>query len=206
MELNRLDWKKRRSECLFNCALKKRLSRKVVYRVVERIKRSGWGRDPSLCPFMSAVFSLLLQFYLNEQVAERRILLASQHRIRLMRRKCPGSGRKNHDLLNWPESILEEKIGLYNMQKSLTGWKYHFTFYLPPRKEKNRQEGKGEAGSDSATEPTDWGRRSLRPSTWQLLKLWLEMEESMNFEKIESLIPIRKPNYQNDYRPTFMML
>lgn len=31
--------------------------------------------------FMSAVFSLLLQFYLNRQVAERRILLASQHRI-----------------------------------------------------------------------------------------------------------------------------
>ena len=53
------------------------LEREVVYRVVEKDKKKKQIEAGILlyALFMSAVFSLLLQFYLNRQVAERQILL-----------------------------------------------------------------------------------------------------------------------------------
>ena len=114
--------------------------------------------------FISAVFSLLLQFYLNRQVAERRILLASQHRIQAYAQAQLaidnlGSGRKNHNLLNWP-SRFGRKIRLCQRNESLTRWgklPFHL-FSTSSGKEKNRQKGKGEAGSRFGYRPLDHNR------------------------------------------------
>lgn len=94
--------------------------------------------------FMSAVFSLLLQFYLNRQVAERRLLLASQRRIQAY-------AQAQLAIDTWDR---EEKSGFANVTSHLQdGGSYHFTFALPPReKKKTDKKEKEKQAPDSATD------------------------------------------------------
>ena len=108
--------------------------------------------------FMSAGFSLLLQFYLNRQVAERRILLASQHRI-----QAYAQAQLAVDTWNRKEKAmtfstgrvdLEEKAGFAEVSSHLQdGTTYHFTFALPPsEKKKTDKKKKQKQAPDSATD------------------------------------------------------
>lgn len=92
--------------------------------------------------FMSAVFSLLLQFYLNRQVAERQILLASQKRIQAYAQAQLAldtwDRKENTMTFSTGRVDLEEKSGFANVSSHLQdGGSYHFTFALPPREKKN---------------------------------------------------------------------
>ena len=111
--------------------------------------------------FMSAVFSLLLQFYLNRQVAERRILLASQHRIQAYAQAQLAIDTWDREEKTMTFSTgrvdLEEKSGFANVTSHLQdGGSYQFHLCSTSSgKEKNRQEGKGEAGSRFSHTPPD---------------------------------------------------
>ena len=107
--------------------------------------------------FMSAVFSLLLQFYLNRQVAERRLLLASQHRIQAYTQAqlaVDTWDRKEKAVTFSTGRVdLEEKSGFANVTSHLQdGGSYHFTFALPPsEKKKTDKKEKEKRAPDSAT-------------------------------------------------------
>ena len=107
--------------------------------------------------FMSAVFSLLLQFYLNRQVAERRLLLASQHRIQAYTQAqlaVDTWNRKEKAMTFSTGRVdLEEKAGFAEVSSHLQdGTIYHFTFALPPsEKKKTDKKEKEKRAPDSAT-------------------------------------------------------
>lgn len=106
--------------------------------------------------FMSAVFSLLLQFYLNRQVAERQLLLASQHRIQAYAQAQLAIDTWDREEKTMTFSTgrvdLEEKSGFANVTSHLQdGGSYHFTFALPPR-EKKKTDKKEKQPLDSATD------------------------------------------------------
>ena len=95
--------------------------------------------------FMSAIFSLLLQFYLNRQVAERRILLASQHRI-----QAYAQAQLAIDTWDREEKNMTFSTGRVDLED---GGSYHFTFALPPReKKKTDKKEKEKQAPDSATD------------------------------------------------------
>ena len=108
--------------------------------------------------FMSAVFSLLLQFYLNRQVAERQILLASQKRIQAYAQAqlaVDTWDRKEKAMTFSTGRVdLEEKSGFANVSSHLQdGTTYHFTFALSPsEKKKNDKKKKEKQAPDSATD------------------------------------------------------
>ena len=59
------------------------LEREYVYHVVPKMQNEKVKAGVLLYALlMAAIFSLLLQFYLHRQVAERRILKTSQERLR----------------------------------------------------------------------------------------------------------------------------
>ena len=89
---------------------------------------------------MAAIFSLLLQFYLHRQVAERRILKTSQERLRayalvqlaLEKRK---SDEKTSDIhLKSGVVQLQQDTGFLHAQTEINGESY--AFVLPVREEK----------------------------------------------------------------------
>ena len=108
--------------------------------------------------FMSAVFSLLLQFYLNRQVAEKQILLASQKRIQAYAQAqlaVDTWDRKEKAVTFSTGRVdLEEKSGFANVSSHLQdGTTYHFTFALSPsEKKKNDKKKKEKQAPDSATD------------------------------------------------------
>lgn len=108
--------------------------------------------------FMSAVFSLLLQFYLNRQVAERQILLASQKRIQAYAQAQLALDTWDREEKTMTFSTgrvdLEEKSGFAEVSSHLQdGTTYHFTFALPPReKKKTDKKEKQKKAPDSATD------------------------------------------------------
>ena len=108
--------------------------------------------------FMSAVFSLLLQFYLNRQVAEKQILLASQKRIQAYAQAqlaVDTWDRKEKTMTFSTGRIdLEEKAGFAEVSSHLQdGTTYHFTFALSPsEKKKTDKKKKGKQAPDSATD------------------------------------------------------
>ena len=108
--------------------------------------------------FMSAVFSLLLQFYLNRQVAERQILLASQKRIQAYAQAQLAVDTWDREEKTMTFSTgrvdLEEKSGFAEVSSHLQdGTTYHFTFALPPReKKKTDKKEKQKKAPDSATD------------------------------------------------------
>ena len=116
---------------------------------------------------MAAIFSLLLQFYLHRQVAERRILKTSQDRLRayalvqlaLEKRKSDEKTSEIH--LKSGTVQLKKDTGFLHAQAEMDGESY--AFVLPVReekeskksqKEKKTQKDKEKAGSETPSEET----------------------------------------------------
>ena len=116
---------------------------------------------------MAAIFSLLLQFYLHRQVAERRILKTSQERLRayalvqlaLEKRKSDEKTSEIH--LKSGTVQLKKDTGFLHAQAEMDGESY--AFVLPVReekeskksqKEKKTQKDKEKAGSETPSEET----------------------------------------------------
>lgn len=116
---------------------------------------------------MAAIFSLLLQFYLHRQVAERRILKTSQDRLRayalvqlaLEKRKSDEKTSEIH--LKSGVVQLQQDTGFLHAQAKMNGESYEFV--LPVReekenkksqKEKKTQKDKEKAGSEKPSEET----------------------------------------------------
>ena len=116
---------------------------------------------------MAAIFSLLLQFYLHRQVAERRILKTSQDRLRayalvqmaLEKRKSDEKTSEIH--LKSGTVQLKKDIGFLHAQAEMDGESYEFV--LPVReekeskksqKEKKTRKDKAKAGSETPSEET----------------------------------------------------
>ncbi len=97
---------------------------------------------------MAAVFSLLLQFYLHRQVAERRILKTSQDRLRayalvqlaLEKRKSDEKTSEIH--LKSGTVQLKKDSGFLHAQAEMNGESYEFV--LPVREEKESKKAKKE--------------------------------------------------------------
>ena len=97
---------------------------------------------------MAAVFSLLLQFYLHRQVAERRILKTSQDRLRayalvqlaLEKRKSDEKTSEIH--LKSGVVQLQQDTGFLHAQAKMNGESYEFV--LPVREEKESKKAKKE--------------------------------------------------------------
>ena len=89
---------------------------------------------------MAAIFSLLLQFYLHRQVAERRILKTSQERLRayalvqlaLEKRKSDEKTSEIH--LKSGTVQLKKDTGFLHAQAKMDGESYEFV--LPVRKKR----------------------------------------------------------------------
>ena len=116
---------------------------------------------------MAAIFSLLLQFYLHRQVAERRILKTSQDRLRayalvqlaLEKRKSDEKTSEIH--LKSGTVQLKKDPGFLHAQAKMDGESYEFV--LPVReekeskksqKEKKTRKDKAKAGSETPSEET----------------------------------------------------
>ena len=117
---------------------------------------------------MAAIFSLLLQFYLHRQVAERRILKTSQERLRayalvqlaLEKRKSDEKTSEIH--LKSGTVQLRQDTGFLHAQAEMDGESY--AFVLPVREEKESsksqkekkktQKDKEKAGSETPSEET----------------------------------------------------
>ena len=116
---------------------------------------------------MAAIFSLLLQFYLHRQVAERRILKTSQERLRayalvqlaLEKRKSDEKTSEIH--LKSGTVQLKKDTGFLHAQTEMDGESYEFV--LPVReekeskksqKEKKTQKDKEKAETETPSEET----------------------------------------------------
>ena len=116
---------------------------------------------------MAAVFSLLLQFYLHRQVAEKRILKTSQDRLRayalvqlaLEKRKSDEKTSEIH--LKSGVVQLQQDTGFLHAQAKMNGESYEFV--LPVReekeskksqKEKKTQKDKEKAETETPSEET----------------------------------------------------
>lgn len=110
---------------------------------------------------MAAIFSLLLQFYLHRQVAERRILKMSQDRLRayalvqlaLEKRKSDEKTSEIH--LKSGVVQLQQDTDFLHAQAKMDGESYEFV--LPVREEKERkktQKDKEQTGSEKPSEET----------------------------------------------------
>ena len=97
---------------------------------------------------MAAIFSLLLQFYLHRQVAERRILKTSQDRLRayalvqlaLEKRKSDEKTSEIH--LKSGTVQLKKDTGFLHAQAEMDGESYEFV--LPVREEKESKKSQKE--------------------------------------------------------------
>ena len=97
---------------------------------------------------MAAIFSLLLQFYLHRQVAERRILKTSQDRLRayalvqlaLEKRKSDEKTSGIH--LKSGVVQLQQDTGFLHAQAKMNGESYEFV--LPVREEKENKKSQKE--------------------------------------------------------------
>ena len=97
---------------------------------------------------MAAIFSLLLQFYLHRQVAERRILKTSQDRLRayalvqmaLEKRKSDEKTSEIH--LKSGVVQLQQDTGFLHAQAKMNGESYEFV--LPVREEKENKKSQKE--------------------------------------------------------------
>ena len=98
---------------------------------------------------MAAIFSLLLQFYLHRQVAERRILKTSQERLRayalvqlaLEKRKSDEKTSEIH--LKSGTVQLQQDTGFLHAQAEMDGESYEFV--LPVREEKESKKSQKES-------------------------------------------------------------
>ena len=97
---------------------------------------------------MAAIFSLLLQFYLHRQVAEKRILKTSQDRLRayalvqLALEKGKGDEKASEIHLKSGVVQLQQDPGFLHAQAKMDGESYEFI--LPVREEKDSRKSKKE--------------------------------------------------------------
>ena len=97
---------------------------------------------------MAAIFSLLLQFYLYRQVAEKRILKTSQDRLRayalvqLALEKGKGDEKVSEIHLKSGVVQLQQDPGFLHAQAKMDGESYEFV--LPVREEKESRKSKKE--------------------------------------------------------------
>ena len=97
---------------------------------------------------MAAIFSLLLQFYLHRQVAEKRILKTSQDRLRayalvqLALEKGKGDEKASEIHLKSGVVQLQQDPGFLHAQAKMDGENYEF--FLPVREEKESRKSKKE--------------------------------------------------------------
>lgn len=97
---------------------------------------------------MAAIFSLLLQFYLHRQVAEKRILKTSQDRLRayalvqLALEKGKGDEKASEIHLKSGVVQLQQDPGFLHAQAKMDGESYEFV--LPVREEKESKKAKKE--------------------------------------------------------------
>lgn len=97
---------------------------------------------------MAAIFSLLLQFYLHRQVAEKRILKTSQDRLRayalvqLALEKGKGDEKASEIHLKSGVVQLQQGPGFLHAQAKMDGESYEFV--LPVREEKESRKSKKE--------------------------------------------------------------
>ena len=93
---------------------------------------------------MAAIFSLLLQFYLHRQVAERRILKASQDRLRayalvqLALEKGKSDEKASEIHLKSGTVQLQQDTGFLHAQAEMDGENYEFV--LPVNEERERKQ------------------------------------------------------------------
>lgn len=121
--------------------------------------------------FMSAVFSLLLQFYLNRQVAERRLLLASQRRIQAYAQAQLAIDTWDREEKTMTFSTgrvdLEEKSGFANVTSHLQdGGSYHspLLYLLGKRKKPTRRKRRSRLQIRLQITRPQQRKRSLRSS------------------------------------------
>lgn len=97
---------------------------------------------------MAAIFSLLLQFYLHRQVAEKRILKTCQDRLRayalvqLALEKGKGDEKASEIHLKSGVVQLQQDTGFFHAQAKMDGESYEFV--LPVREEKDSRKSKKE--------------------------------------------------------------
>ena len=97
---------------------------------------------------MAAIFSLLLQFYLHRQVAEKRILKTSQDRLRayalvqLALEKGKGDEKASEIHLKSGVVQLQQDPGFLHAQAKMDEESYEF--FLPVREEKESRKSKKE--------------------------------------------------------------
>lgn len=97
---------------------------------------------------MAAIFSLLLQFYLHRQVAEKRILKTNQDRLRayalvqLALEKGKGDEKASEIHLKSGVVQLQQDPGFLHAQAKMDGESYEFV--LPVREEKESRKSKKE--------------------------------------------------------------
>lgn len=97
---------------------------------------------------MAAIFSLLLQFYLHRQVAEKRILKTSQDRLRayalvqLALEKGKGNEKASEIHLKSGVVQLQQDPAFLHAQAKMDGESYEFV--LPVREEKESRKSKKE--------------------------------------------------------------
>lgn len=97
---------------------------------------------------MAAIFSLLLQFYLHRQIAEKRILKTSQDRLRayalvqLALEKGKGDEKASEIHLKSGVVQLQQDPGFLHAQAKMDGESYEFV--LPVREEKESRKSKKE--------------------------------------------------------------
>ena len=117
---------------------------------------------------MAAIFSLLLQFYLHRQVAERRILKTSQDRLRayalvqLALEKGKSDEKASEIHLKSGVVQLQQDTGFLHAQAEMDGESYAFVLPVREEKESNKsqkekkktQKDKEKAGSETPSEET----------------------------------------------------
>ena len=97
---------------------------------------------------MAAIFSLLLQFYLHRQVAERRILKTSQERlwaytlVQLALEKRKSDEKTSEIHLKSGAVQLRQDTGFLHAQAKMNGESYEFV--LPVREEKENKKSQKE--------------------------------------------------------------
>ena len=124
---------------------------------------------------MAAIFSLLLQFYLHRQVAERRILKTSQERLRayalvqlaLEKRKSDEKTSEIH--LKSGTVQLKKDTGFLHAQAEMDGESYEFVLPVREEKESKKSQQEKKTRKDKAKQGAKrlLKRRQTRPRNHQ---------------------------------------
>ena len=113
---------------------------------------------------MAAIFSLLLQFYLHRQVAEKRILKTSQDRLRayalvqLALEKGKGDEKASEIHLKSGVVQLQKDSGFLHAQAKMDGESYEFV--LPVREEKDSRKSKKEKKKTQKDKEQIWSEKA----------------------------------------------